>query len=105
MTRLTKKGVTPVDAIQTSTDIANMYHVYSKLSKLEDIEEDLGVDLIKLLTSGTIFTIDKVYGIFYHIDIENGGVYTSEYDADDEFYPFSDYGKTWAFTRKELEKS
>lgn len=105
MTRLTKKGVTPVDAIQTSTDIANLYHVYNKLSKLEDIEEDLGVDLIKLLTSGTIFTIDKVYGIFYHIDIENGGVYTSEYDADDEFYPFSDYGKTWAFTREELGKS
>ena len=105
MTRLTKKGVTPVDAIQTSTDIANMYHVYNKLSKLEDIEESIGVDLVKLLTARTIFTIDKVYGIVYHIDIENGGVYTSEYDADDEFYPFSDYGKTWAFTGKELGKS
>ena len=102
MTRLTKKGVTPVDAIQTSTDIANMYHVYSKLSKLEDIEEDLGVDLIKLLTARKIFTIYNDNGIFYHIDIENGGVYTSEYDADDEFYPFSDYGKTWALDKSDL---
>ena len=76
-----------------------------KLGKLEDIEEELGVDLIKLLTAKTIFTIANDYGgIFYHIDIENGGVYTSKYDADDEFYPFSDYGKTWAFTREELEK-
>lgn len=104
MKRLTKTGVTPVDAIQTSTDIANMYHVYNKLSKLEDIEEGFGVDLIKLLTAGKIFTIDKVYGISYHIDIKNGGVYTSEYDADDEFYPFSDYGKTWALDKQTLEK-
>lgn len=103
MTRLTKTGVTPVEAIQTSTDIANLYHVYNKLSKLEDIEESLGVDLIKLMTAGTIFTIYNDDRISYHIDIENGGVYTSEYDADDEFYPFSDYGKTWAFTKEELE--
>ena len=103
MTRLTKKGVAPVDAIQTSTDIANLYHVYNKLSKLEDIEEELGVDLIKLLTAKTIFTIANDYGgIFYHIDIENGGVYTSTYDADDEFYPFSDYGKTWALDKSDL---
>ena len=101
MTRLTKTGVTPVDAIQTSTDIANLYHVYSKLSQLEDIEESIGVDLVKLLTAGTIFTIHKDR-IFYHIDIEYGGVYTSEYDADDEFYPFSDYGKTWALDKSDL---
>ena len=44
MTRLTKTGVTTVDAIQTSTDIANLYHVYNKMSKLEDIEEDLEYD-------------------------------------------------------------
>ena len=86
-------------------DLLDIQVVADKLGLLEDIEEDLGVDLIKLLTAGTIFTIDKVYGISYHIDIENGGVYTSEYDADDEFYPFSDYGRTWAFTREELEKS
>ena len=73
-----------------------------KLGKLEDIEEELGVDLIKLLTARTIFTIDNDYGIFYHIDIENGGVYTSKYDADDEFYPFSDYGKTWALDKSDL---
>jgi len=59
------------------------------------------VDLIKLLTAATIYTIFNADRIFYHIDIENGGVCTSEV----EFYPFSDYGKTWAFTREELEKS
>ena len=91
MTRLTK----------TPADIANMYHVYNKLSKLEDIEEGFGVDLINLLTAGTIYTIFNNDRMFYHIDIENGGVCTSEV----EFYPFSDYGRTWAFTRQELEKS
>ena len=110
MARLTKKSYEtlggPLGGYYTSEPIGIEFEakMINKLGKLEDIEEELGVDLIKLLTARTIFTIDKVYGIFYHIDIENGGVYTSEYDADDEFYPFSDYGRTWAFTRKELEK-
>ena len=114
MTRLTKKGVTPVEAIQTSTDIANMYHVYNKLSQLEDIEEELGVDLVKLLSSKEIYykyktghisdcTLDSIdfnfRKICYVHKIENhsfDGCSFTEY--------FSDYGKTWAFTREELEK-
>ena len=85
-------------------DLLDIQVVADKLGLLEDIEEYLGVDLIKLLTARTIFTIHNDDGIFYHIDIENGGVYTSENDADDEFYPFNKYGMTWAFTREELIK-
>ena len=109
MTRLTKKGVTPVDAIQTSADIANMYHVYNKLSKLEDIEEELGVDLIKLLNAKKVYVLD--YGKPYEtwspsINFKTRKIYTI-----DEItrticgqYDIKDYGKTWAFTREELEK-
>lgn len=112
MKRLTKKGVTPVEAIKTSTDIANMYHVYNKLSKLEDIEEGFGVDLVKLLTAEVIYY--KVNGKIesHSFDINFGShliaikIYHSPYSKDDEslIFGFNGYGKTWAFTEKELEK-
>ena len=112
MTRLTKKGVTPVDAIQTSTDIANMYHFYNKLSKLEDIEEDLGVDLIKLLTADEIYykahgeIESNIFDVSFYSFLILVRVYHSPYRKDDEHFAFgfNDYGKTWAFTREELEK-
>lgn len=119
MTRLTKKGVTPVDAIQTSTDIANMYHVYSKLSKLEDIEEELGIDLITLFNiynrlckqryvykkftdTGEVVKVDLDEGYFV-IDFK-GKQIERIYDEPSNWYEFKDYAKTWAFTREELEK-
>lgn len=112
MARLTKKGVTPVDAIQTSTDIANMYHVYSKLSKLEDIEEGFGVDLVKLLTADEIYykahgeIESNIFDVSFYSFLILVRVYHSPYRKDDEHFAFgfNNYGKTWAFTREELEK-
>lgn len=111
MTRLTKKGVTPTDAIQTSTDIANLYHVYNKLSKLEDIEEELGVDLIKLLTADEIYykahgeIESNIFDVSFYSFLILVRVYHSPYRKDDEHFAFgfNDYGKTWAFTKEELK--
>jgi hypothetical protein len=114
MKRLTKKEV--------SSD-ANMYPVYSKLSKLEDIEEELGIDLgrlLKLLSRLLEFDeSDRLYckfkdrilvGYFISaltlkkLDIGvKGAEINSVFDYDSLTFGLSDYGKTWAFTKEELE--
>ena len=91
---------------------------YAKLADLEDIEEELGIDLI------TLFKALK--NGFYHIDKNkhiyktkrtkgNGGAmsyYASYYEIiaedtfdDQYFYKLKDYGKVWALTKKELEQN
>ena len=110
MTRLTKTGVTPVDAIQTSTDIANLYHVYSKLSQLEDIEESIGVDLVKLLTADEIYYKANGEIESHSFDINFSShliaikIYHSPYSKDDEslIFGFNGYGKTWALDKSDL---
>ena len=81
--------------------------IYEKLKLLEDIEEELGIDLI------TLFTALKE-GIFIN---DNGPVYRDyirsiEYWSDcwgfisnDAYIDvlLKDYGKTWALTKTELE--
>ena len=67
-----------------------------KLGQLEDIEDELGIDLIilfKALDKG-IYCKDSGY-------TKNERLY--HYGAD-KFYDFKDYGKTWALTKEELEK-
>ena len=80
-----------------------------KLGKLEDIEEELGVDLIKPLNAKKVYVLD--YGKPYEtwspsINFKTRKIYTI-----DEItrticgqYDIKDYGKTWAFTKEELEK-
>ena len=97
-----------------------------KLGTLEDIEEELGIDLITLFKAlkdgfyikynGEIvhifpdkhITINfwyKTINVFippkFFIDCKKGADYLSE--TIDEEYWFNDYGKTWALTRKALE--
>ena len=100
--------------------------IYEKLKSLEDIEEELGIDLITLFKAlkdgfyikykGKIvhifpdkhITINfwyKTINVFippkFFIDCEKRRDYLSE--AIDEEYWFKDYGKTFALTREELE--
>ena len=90
----------------------------SKLGKYEDIEEDLNLDLIKILTAKEVYVFgteviapyrlgrtNKIVkcSIFYfdfvnkvvHIHVPKVGLYCE---------PFSYYGKSWAFTKEELKK-
>lgn len=82
-----------------------------KLALLENIEDEVGLDLYKLseaceygvyykLFNGSICFIGQVF-----VDLYDGKIRC--YDDEEyyfEFY-FSDYGKTWALTREELEEN
>lgn len=80
-----------------------------KLGAIEDIEQELGIDLItlfKALKNGfyTIFYNKNKYdnSCYYNIDLEFKCIYVNDYDAHFSL-EFRDYGKTWALTREELE--
>ena len=89
--------------------------IYCKLELLENIEEEIGIDLIKAVelckqvnNKKVVYTKDR-YGIYtikiiYELDIELfshrlyknvGGMYVS--------LDLYEYGQTWALTKEELE--
>ena len=90
--------------------------IYCKLELLENIEEELGIDLIKAVelckqvNSKKVVYIKDEYGIYpikilNNLDIElfnhrlyknSSGVYVS--------LDLFDYGKTWALDKQTLEK-
>lgn len=93
-----------------------------KLSKIEDIEEELGIDLItlfKALKDGIIvyyedeerYKFHNDLRIEYHKTLGWGLVYIygsccrndMPMMLDMEFYELKGYGKTWALTKEELE--
>ena len=90
-----------------------------KLGKLEDIEEELGIDFItlfKALKNGIYlkFGSEKITGVYYehrailprHFDKDYKGYFIDlqlELSINFNFY-FKDYGKTWALTKEELEE-
>lgn len=90
-------------------NVDDLIDVSNKLGELEDIEAELGVDLItlfKVLKNG-FYT--KLYtkhnyssSCYYTIDLEFKCIWVNDYDAHFSL-DFRDYGKTWALTREELE--
>lgn len=75
--------------------------MYDKLHDLEDIEDELGIDLIilfKALNDG-IYYCDKTYTVDEKLYITNGEIYNY---ARDKWVYLKDYGKTWALTKEEL---
>lgn len=84
-----------------------------KLAQFEDIEEEVGIDLIALLTSKHIYyklycsgeKLSETYES-YDFDINFNSktinVYVCE-DATPYVYLFSEYGKTWALNKEKLE--
>ncbi len=99
--------------------------IVDKLGQLEDIEDEIGVDLITLFKAlkygfyGTIYGVSKENAkaknwkpTFYelkNIDIKkyDGKLafiyYLGDLSYSDFFvYKFDDYGKTWALTEEEL---
>ena len=78
----------------------------SKLGQLEDIEEELGIDLItlfKALKNGIYTKVWKNYafGNELTIDMRQKCFSFKEYQCSAKAY-FKDYGKTWALTKEEL---
>ena len=132
MSRLTNKDCNKYEdfvfslrnTLITSSEINDA--IYKKLKSLEDLEEEIGIDLItlfKALKDGFYIKYnDKIVHIFpdkhitinfwyktinvfippkFFIDCKKGTDYLSE--TIDEEYWFKDYGETWALTREELE--
>jgi len=122
--RLTKKYkedyfVNPDNRELTKLDIENDHNssqiIRNKLGQLEDIEEALGVDLIIYLKmcviETSVFLLDKIINEVYEIRcpqcVYNPYLKAFGFKAPKDTYnwrfPMSEYGKTWAFTREELE--
>ena len=83
----------------------------TKLGQHEDIEEELGIDLVTFFKirkhcndRKPIFIKDKdgITKSSCRVELcyKSVAVYTGDYGAD--LYPLKDYGKTWALTREEL---
>ncbi len=118
MNRLTKKNSMGQYFPQYERETnKNYYDLVYKLGKLEDIEEELGIDLITLFKVNNNININKKFYKVYSnsnniieekfsgsasIDLENKEFII----GNDVFYyvlSFEDYGKTWSLDRKELE--
>lgn len=86
--------------------ISDSQQILDKLGQLEDIEEELGIDLIILLTA--ILKTGAYFKTLGHCYI---GFDLIEQDSKDDWYLdmtngvyyFKDYGKTWALTKEELK--
>lgn len=93
--------------------------IYMKLGQLEDIEEELGIELVvlfKALYEG-VYVINVYENIIFVEPIlsfnkeKNTNLYVLDGITsfppnklcESYFYYFKDYGKTWALTKEELE--
>lgn len=112
MKRLTHSEKEELASGNTATYDNFLTECYNKLGQLEDIEEELGIDLI------TYFKIKKAKSVFVkesgndisemlvrnskdNIDVCYKG-FVNIPECDSSLY-FKDYGKTWALTKEELE--
>ncbi|MBO7716018.1 MAG: hypothetical protein J6S85_20810 [Methanobrevibacter sp.] len=86
------------------------YYIWQKLGQLEDIEDELGIDLItlfKALKNGVYVKMCD-YISFEKVGIdENTQLRTFSFSQIDGiqlnyFLDFEDYGKIWALTKEEL---
>lgn len=87
---------------------------YAKLGQLEDIEEELGIDLITLFkalkngvyyfVSGTQLIKDYVWLVdnYMSIGTRDKLSYSFMTAFERQTLLFKDYGKTWALTKEEL---
>ncbi len=112
MIRLTKKIE---EGFYTTPNINSTDDLKYKLGKLEDIEEELGIDLIKAVElckqviSKKVVYVKEEYGIYTlkiteELDFElfNHRLYSNAHGIYVSLDLY-DYGKTWALTREELE--
>ena len=118
MKRLTEKW-NGIDGLGYTCADYDVPYVIEKLGKLEDIEEELGIDLVTLFkavsySNGSIYvrykgSITEVYISFTDINAYSGkgllgnGKPMYFFDLEEGEYFFEDYGRTWALTREELE--
>ena len=82
----------------------------NKLGKIEDYEEQLGIEVLTLLQGffNGIYCVDKEDGCVYEESIERISKYGNDWGFETSInhgeFLFKDYGETWALTAKELTK-
>ena len=92
---------------ELSTELDSLH----KLGQLEDIEEEIGIDLItlfKALKNGIYWKDDN--GKFYYFNLKDSVLDFNEKmivdnpidDVYGETFLLKEYGKTWALTKEEL---
>jgi len=106
MERITDKD-TKMVALEGADEVSELLaKTYNKLMLYENIEEELGIDLVTLrnaLTNG-IYCIKKSVAIgdfISCVDVKFNGYCLI--DCEEEIHYFNDYGKTWDLTKEELE--
>ena len=103
MNRLTNSTKSIVEGTATPIDFHKEQLIYLKLKSLEDIEEELGIDLITLFTALKYGIYKKgrnsLKGLILYSKMPMFSFYHKTIDAE----LIEDYGKTWALTKEELE--
>lgn len=86
-----------------------IYEAYQELGKLEDIEEENGIDLITLFKAvmngfwwKSPLGFHYVNNYEYVIDLEESRL-IQLYEENSSIFYFEDYGKVWALTKEELK--
>lgn len=115
--RLTKEDSAIIGGYDYVDELDNLDPIVNKLGQLEDIEDELGIDLVtfhKALKNGVYYkVIEKSsvnYGkIFFDKYViwgwnqSSDGTYYAIMQSELQAFNLKDYGKTWALTKEELE--
>ena len=102
MSRLTNKNMGFTFGRMNGKTIFNK--IYHKLSQLEDIEEELGIDLITLFEALKYGIYKKGRNNFKGLILYSKMPMFSFYHKTIDAELIEDYGKTWALDRHTLEK-
>ena len=104
----------------SSTECANRFeNILETIKEYKDIEQELGIDLVKLLSAKKVYymnwdrnddglEIKETYKLFVNLTDRTIEYFENEYSEFTFNLELKDYGKNdvyggWAFTREELE--
>lgn len=100
-----KIGNTIIEKFEPNPEIVKECSIYNKLADLEDIEEELGIDLItlfKAFKNGIWMKFgDQI--VFHKAPDKTLGENIAYFRRLFEKEYVQNYGKTWALTKEELE--
>lgn len=105
--RLTKKGKN-IPYTREYADADCIRKITRKLGQIEDIEEELGIDLVTLFKAlkGGIFVDGDSTRKYVFLDVDEKELFTiNDFECTYFAASLSQYGKTWALTEEELEEN
>ena len=99
--RLTEKNIGMAATNDASEKVKKEVAIFNKLHDLENIEEELGIDLVILLKAlkNGIYVKDNDLLTFPCLSVKGKMLFTM---PTMRMFELKDYGKTWALTKEEL---